>query len=49
MSPVRTFEALRLSEAERDAFLARVRPGVSPQDYRMIEAMSYALPQTWVH
>jgi len=45
MSTARTFEAPRLSEPERDAFLARVRPGVSPEDYRMIEAMSYALPQ----
>jgi transposase len=38
-------EAPRLSAAERDAFLARVRAGVSPEDYRVIEAMSYALPQ----
>lgn len=34
-----------LSAVERDAFLARVRPGVSPEDYRRIEAMSYVLPQ----
>ena len=45
MSAARTFEAPLLSAAERDAFLARVRPGVSPEDYRRIEAMSYALPQ----
>lgn len=45
MSAARTFEAPLLSAAERDALLARVRPGVSPEDYRLIEAMSYALPQ----
>lgn len=45
MSQVRTVEAPRLSAAQRDAFLARVRVGVSPEDYRLIEAMSYALPQ----
>lgn len=45
MSAARTFEAPLLSEPERGAFLARVRPGVSPEDYRLIEAMSCALPQ----
>jgi transposase len=45
MNQARQGEAPLLSAAERDAFLARVRPGVSPEDYRMIEAMSYALPR----
>lgn len=45
MRAARTFEAPLLSAAEREAFLARVRAGLSPEDYRLIEAMSYALPQ----
>lgn len=45
MSPTRGGETPLLSAAEREAFLARVRAGVSPEDYRLIEAMSYALPQ----
>jgi len=45
MSQARRCEAPLLSAAERDAFLARVRAGVSPEDYQVIEAMSYALPR----
>jgi transposase len=45
MSAARTFEAPLLSEPERTAFLTRVRAGVSPEDYRRIEAMSHVLPQ----
>jgi hypothetical protein len=39
------FTALRLTEAERAASLDRVRPGVSAEDYQLIEGMSHALPQ----
>ena len=45
MSEARTFEAPLLSQAQRDAFLARVRPAVSTEDYRTIEAMSHVLPK----
>jgi transposase len=45
MSHARPSEAPVLNAAQREAFLARVRPGVSPEDYRVIEAMTYALPQ----
>ena len=45
MSQARTIEAPLLSGPERDAFLARVRPGVSPEDYGKIEAMCAALPK----
>ncbi len=39
----RRFEAIRLSEAEREAFLLRVRARVGPDDYRQIEGMMTAL------
>ena len=39
----RRFEAIRLSEAEREAFLLRVRSAVGPDDYRQIEGMTKAL------
>jgi hypothetical protein len=45
MSQTHRGAAPLLSAAERAGFLARVRPGVSPEDYGLIEAMSYALPQ----
>ncbi len=45
MSQARTVEAPLLSGQERDAFLARVRPGVSPEDYGKIEALCAALPK----
>jgi len=38
-------EAITMSEAQRAAFLARVRAQVSPEDYRLIEGMSHALPE----
>jgi transposase len=38
-------EWLTLSEPERAAFLARVRSGVSPEDYRLIEDLTHALPE----
>jgi hypothetical protein len=45
MSQTRTLEVPLLSGPERDAFLARVRPGVSPEDYARIAAMCEALPK----
>lgn len=39
------FEELTLSQAERDAFLERMRACASPEDYRKIEGMCYALPE----
>lgn len=45
MSRSRLIEAPLLTAEQRDAFLARVRAGVSPEDYRTIEAMSEALPR----
>ena len=39
------FEELTLSEAERDAFLERMRACASPEDYRKIEGMCHALPE----
>jgi len=45
MSQTRELEAPLLSGPERDAFLARVRPGVSPEDYGKVEAMCAALPK----
>ncbi|MGV1014362.1 MAG: IS66 family transposase [Methyloceanibacter sp.] len=45
MTPPLQFTEVTLSEAERAAFLSRVRPGVSAEDYRLIEGMSHALPE----
>ena len=45
MSVTGHFAQLRLTEAERAAFLERVRPAVGAQDYRLIQGMSYALPE----
>jgi hypothetical protein len=45
MSPAQRFEAITMTEAQRAAFLARVRAQVSPEDYRLIEGMSHALPE----
>ena len=45
MSQARTVEAPLLSDAERDAFLARVRLSVSAEDYGKIEALCAALPK----
>lgn len=44
MSQTRRIEAPLLTDTERDALLARVRPGVSPEDYGKIEAMCAVLP-----
>ena len=45
MSHARSFEELTMTEAQREAFLERVRTTVNPEDYRMIEGMSHALPE----
>jgi hypothetical protein len=45
MSQARTVEAPLLSGPQRDAFLARVRSGVSPEDYEQVAAMCEALPR----
>jgi transposase len=45
MSPVPRFDILTLTEAQRAAFLERVRRQVSPEDYRLIEGMSHGLPE----
>lgn len=34
-----------MTESERAAFLERMRQSASPEDYRRIEGMSYALPE----
>jgi transposase len=39
------WETLAMSASERAAFLARVGAQVSPEDYRVIEGMSHALPE----
>jgi transposase len=45
MSCAPQFTEWTLTEAERAAFLERVRPVVSAEDYRLIEGMSHALPE----
>ncbi len=45
MSVAARFIQLKMSEAERAAFLDRIRPSVSAEDYRLIEGMSHALPE----
>ena len=44
MSEARPIEVPLLSGPARDAFLARVRAGVSPEDYGQVAAMCAALP-----
>jgi len=39
------FTELRLTEAQRDAFLERVRAAVGPEDYGLIQGMTQALPK----
>jgi transposase len=39
------FSELKLTEAQRAAFLQRVHGVVGAEDYRLIEGMSYALPE----
>jgi transposase len=45
MSQPRRFEELTLTESEREAFLERMRACSTPEDYRRVEGMSYALPE----
>ena len=45
MSATQQFTQLHLTEAERAAFLERVRAVVTAEDYRLIEGMSHALPE----
>jgi hypothetical protein len=45
MSPTDQLETPLLSEPERAALLARVQPGVSPEDYQTIAAHLEALPR----
>jgi len=45
MSRSRELAVPLLSDAERDVFLARVRLGVSPEDYGQVAAMCEALPK----
>jgi transposase len=45
VSAIGHFAELRLTQAERAAFLDRVRGAVGPEDYALIEGMSYALPE----
>ena len=45
MNPALRMPELTLTESQRAAFLERVRVGVSPEDYKLIEGMSYALPE----
>ena len=45
MSQARRFEEITMTESERDAFLERMRSSATPEDYRKIEGMSYALPE----
>jgi transposase len=42
---MRPFAELNLTEAERDAFLARMNARVSPEDYQFIAGMTHALPE----
>lgn len=45
MSSAARMQELKLTEAQRAAFLERVRSSVSPEDYKLIEGMSHALPE----
>jgi transposase len=45
MREVPRFAELTLTEAQRDAFLARVQARVSAEDYRVIEGLIHALPK----
>jgi transposase len=45
MSTAGHFVELCLTQAQRAAFLERVRPVVGAEDFRLIEGMSYALPE----
>ena len=43
MSQARSFEEITLTEAQREAFLERMRAVATAEDYRKIEDMSYRL------
>ena len=45
MTPALPMEWITMTESQRRAFLERVRPGVGPEDYRLIEGISHALPE----
>jgi len=45
MSQARRFEEITMTESDRAAFLERMRSSATPEDYRKIEGMSYALPE----
>ena len=45
MKAIARFAWLILSESERTAFLEAVRPGVSPEHYERIRAMTEAFPE----
>jgi transposase len=45
MTPTLRMPELTLTEDQRAAFLERVRVRVGPEDYQLIEGMSYALPE----
>jgi len=45
MSSAPRMQEFKMTESERAAFLERVRSGVNPQDYKLIEGMSHALPE----
>jgi transposase len=45
MSQLRRFKEVTMTESEREAFLERMRACATPEDYRRIEGMSYALPE----
>ena len=45
MTSVLPMEWVTMTESDRAAFLERVRPGVGPEDYRLIEGISHALPE----
>ena len=45
MTSALRMEWLTMTESQRAAFLERVRPGVGPEDYRLIEGISHALPE----
>jgi transposase len=45
MTSVLPMAWVTMTEPDRAAFLHRVRPGVCPEDYRLIEGISHALPE----
>jgi transposase len=45
MTPALPMEWITMTESQRTAFLERVRPAVAPEDYRLIEGISHALPE----